>query len=254
MILQTATQLFARYRPSGDETCFYCGGPCDRSHAASDVVKSSFTGLDTVTLSEWVCTGCVEAMQEKINITQIDGDSRDGQKVRGYSWIITETERKACTKSHRAQLLDACVSPPPVPFAICISDSGQKHLLYRSVVNHNRDLVTVTLEGEPVTYRPSELLERIELCKRVCAATGKPAMKDAMSVQTQMRIVEHFDSDDVLAAWQDCFSQPLTRLAVWLCPPKEMCLNDYPAPITATTTGEPKHKHSRGSATPSLFD
>lgn len=246
----TAPQLFARYEPQGSETCFYCGGCCDQTHSAKDVVKSSFTGLDTVTLSQWVCVGCVDAMQEKINITQIDGDSRDGQKVRGYSWIITETERHACTKRHRVELLNACINPPKPPFVVCISDSGQKHLLYRSVVNHSRNQITVTLEGESITYQPKELIERLELCKQIAAATGKPAMKETMSTQTQMRIIEHYESYDVLAAWLDCFSKPLTRLAVWLCPAKEECVSEFPA----VTQPEPKPKHRAVAATPSLFD
>lgn len=225
----TAPQLFARYEPQGDETCFYCGGQCDQTHAAKDVVKSSFTGLDTVTLSSWVCVGCVDAMQEGIDLQLIDGTRKSNQKTRGYSWIITATDRKACTKAHRVELLDACINPPSTPFVVCISDSGQKHLLYRAVVNHCRETITVTVEGEAITYQPQELIERLELCKQIAAATGKPAMKELMSTQTQMRIIEHYESDHVLAAWLDCFLEPLTRLAVWLCPAKEECLNEYPA-------------------------
>jgi CRISPR type IV-associated protein Csf1 len=224
----TAPQLFARYQPQGDETCFYCGGQCDQTHAAKDVVKSSFTGLDTVTLSNWVCVCCVDAMQEGIDLTLIDGHQKSNQKIRGYSWIITSKTRQACTKAHRVDLLDVCIDPPATPFVICISDSGQKHLLYRAVVNHSRELITVTLEGESITYQPSQLIERLQLCKQIAAATGKPAMKETMSTQTQMRIIEHYESEHVLAAWNKVRSEPLTRLAVWLCPAKEECLVDYP--------------------------
>lgn len=249
-LLITAPQLFARYTPSGDETCFYCGGCCDQTHAAKSVVKSSFTGLDTVTLSDWVCAGCVAAMQEGIELTLIDGTQKTNQKIRGYSWIITADSLSACTKAHREELLAACLNPPAAPFVICISDSGQKHLLYRSVVNHNRDLVTVTLEGEAITYRPTDLADRLELCKQACAATGKPALKGDMSVQTQMRIIEHFESEEVLAAWLDCYPEPFTRLAVWLCPAKEICLSEYPA----VTQPEPQLEHRAAQATFSFAD
>lgn len=228
----TAPQLFARYEPQGGETCFYCGGQCDQTHAAKDVVKSSFTGLDTVTLSNWVCVGCVDAMQEGIDLQLIDGTRKTNQKTRGYSWIITGTDRKACTKAHRVELLDACINPPSTPFVVCISDSGQKHLLYRAVVNHSRDTITVTLEGEAITYQPRELIQRLELCKQIAAATGKPAMKEPMSTQTQMRIIEHYESDHVLAAWQALHNESLTKLAVWLCPAKDECLIDYPSVVT----------------------
>lgn len=248
--MKTVTQLFGAWDPVGDEQCFYCGGQCDQQYAASKVVKSSFTGLDSVTLSDWVCRGCVESMNEKETIRLACGEVRAGQKVRCYSWIITEFERVACTKSHREYLLAACLSPPDPPWCISITDSGQKQLLYRGVVNHGSPLVTVTLEGEPITYKVEQLAERLELCKRVCAATGKPAMKEVMAPQSQMRIIEHYDDESILAAWLDCQSEPLTRLAAWLCPPKEDCLRDYPA-----VTSEPsKRKHGRTSATARLFD
>jgi len=227
----TASQLFACVAPIGNETCFYCGGACEPLYLASKVVKKSFTGLDTVTLSDWVCTGCVEAMNEKADIVLLDGSQRSGQKVRGYSWVITAAGRRAATKSHREQLLKLCVDPPKPPFVICITDSGQKHLLYRAVVNASRDVVTVSLEGESITYEPSQLVERIELCKQIAAATGKPAMKEPMSPQSQMRIVEHFESEHVLSSWQQVQNEPLTRLAVWLCPAKDECLIAYPAAI-----------------------
>lgn len=250
MIPTTATQMFAAEQQSGDSTCFYCGGKCDRSHSSRKFVKPSFTALDSVSLSDWVCRGCVVAMGEKATITLADGEIREGQKVRGYSWIITGSRRTACTKRHRQAISDSCTEPPPAPFVICISDSGQKHLLYRAIVNHIRDVVTVTLEGEAITYRPDELTARIELCKQVAAATGKPALKSEMSPQSLMRLVEYHDSDNVLAAWRDCFLEPLTRLAAWLCPPKAECEIEYPA----ITTANADHKHGRAQATFSWLD
>ena len=91
----TAPQLFAGVGPAGVETCFYCGGSCEPIHPASEIVKKSFTGLDTVTLSQWVCTGCVESMDEKAAIVMLDGVKRSGQKTRGYSWVITKDGRTA---------------------------------------------------------------------------------------------------------------------------------------------------------------
>jgi len=189
-------------------------------------------------------------MNEKGDLTLMDGAKRSGQKYRGYSWIIECGKRTAATKSHRSTIADICIAPPAPPFVICISDSGQKHLLYRAVVNASRDLVTVTLEGEAVTYRPFNLIARLEVCKRVAAATGKPAMKEPMSQQSQMRIVEHFDSTEVLAAWLDCDSEPLTRLAVWLCPPKAECEIEYPA----ITGGNANDQHGATQAAFSWSD
>lgn len=255
----TAPQLFAAYEPTGNCVCFYCGGRCDDTHAASDIVRPTFTALDTVTRSPWVCQGCVVAMAEGIDITTIDGEVKRNQKTRGYSWIATKRTRTACTKAHRQQLLEACMQPPSPPYAICISDSGQRHLLYRTPVCWSQDIVTVTLEGEVVTYEPTRLWARIDLCKRIAAATGKPALKEQLSAQSQMRIVEHYGDDASLAAWLAMQNEPLSRLAAWLCPPKEECISEYPG-IATEPAAKPvaerdaKSRHRAVATTASLFD
>lgn len=228
--MTTATQLFLGSSESGPALCFYCAGRCETINPSSQFVKSSFTGMDTTTNSPWVCSGCVAAMNEKATIQLIDGTIRDNQKVRGYSWVITNKTRVAATKAHRSQLTHVCTVPPYPPFVICISESGQKHLLYRAVVNQDFRVITVTLEGERISYAPHELIDRLRFCRMVCAATGKPALSEPQMTQsTMMRIVEHFDHPHVLTDWLDVRFEPLTRLAVFLCPPKEECLHEFPA-------------------------
>jgi hypothetical protein len=228
--MQTAPQLFARIVPSETDTnrCFFCGGLCGDKTPADKFVKSSFTGLDTVTRSPWVCDGCIESQDESAEIALPGGELREGQKVRGYSWVIDQECRIAATKAHRQWLLQWCIEPPDPPFVICITDSGQKHLLYRAVVNHSREPVTVTLEGEPITYSRLELIARWQLCRRICAATGKPALSEPMSAQTQMRVFEHYGSYEFLNEWLAVASKPVTRLAAWLCPPRDECFIEFP--------------------------
>lgn len=231
----TATQLFAGISGFGDFVCFFCGGRCSDAILASEFVKPSFTGLDTVTLSKYVCGGCVASMGEREAIELIGGEVRSGQKVRGYSWVITADWKRAATKAHRNELLSLCLYPPDPPFVICLTDSGQKHLLYRSVVNHEQSVVTVTLEGELITYFRPELADRSRLCRQICAATGKPALSSTLDVQSQMRVVDHFGSDVALAEWLSVADAGLSRLAAWLCPPKEDCLYEFPAVCRAAS-------------------
>jgi len=245
----TATQFFARYSPPADATerCYYCCGRCEREFKAADYVKSSFTSRDTVALSEWVCPGCVKSLDEKATIRLLCGEVREGQMTRGYSWVATVTEVCAGTKAHRKQIASLCLFPPQPPFMICISDSGQKHLLYRSVVSHSQEVVTLTLEGERIRYRPVELAERFTLLRQVCAATGKPALLNTITPQTGMRVIDYFGDDLVFSEWQRTQNESLTRLAAWICPPKEECQNEYPEceriedrPIIAEADGPAK--------------
>jgi CRISPR type IV-associated protein Csf1 len=247
----TAPLLFAGLAAEGSHHCFFCGGTCGEDVAAKDFVKSSFTGLDTVTLSPWVCRGCVASQGENDQVILPDGEIREGQKIRGYSWVITAAARTACTKAHRDWIMQQCLIPPDAPFVICLTDSGQKHLLYRAVVCYSRDMITVTLEGERIDYTPDALIERLALCKQIAAATGKPALKEALTPQSQMRIVEYHCDDRPLAAWLEVQTEPLSRLAAWLCPAKEECLNEYPD-RTAAPAAKPAYK--RVAAKASLFD
>lgn len=247
----TAPMLFAGITPAGDHHCFFCGGTCDESTPAKDFVKSSFTGLDTVTLSPWVCAGCVASQGEKDPVTLPDGETREGQKIRGYSWVVTSEGRTACTKAHREWIAEQCLNPPAVPFVICLTDSGQKHLMYRAAVCWSRDQVTVSLEGELINYTPAALADRISLCKQIAAATGKPALKETLTPQSQMRIVEHHCDETPLAMWLEVQNEPLSRLAAWLCPAKEECVNEYPDRTAAPTR---KSEYKRAKAEARLFD
>lgn len=246
----TAPQLFglAFNHPEtvGRNICFFCGGRCGTDTPSSSFVKKSFTSLDTVTLSPWVCNGCVASQNEDAEIQLVDGESRTGQRVRTYSWVISpnpsypnsshlQFTAKAATKSHRESLLESCLSPPTTPFVICLADSGQKHLLYRAVVCHDRDNPVVTLEGELIRYSPWQLRERIRLCAAVAAVVGKPVLSEGEPISTSLgiKIIEEYRDKFpnggayfgrmVVHSFNEKVSEGLTRLAAWLCPPKEAC-------------------------------
>jgi hypothetical protein len=180
----------------------------------------------------------VLCLRESAEITLIDGEIRRGQKVRGYSWVVTANSALAATKAHLEQLRALCLDPPEPPFAIVLTDSGQTHQLYRGTVNHSREVVTVTLEAEPVTYRagqrvfyrPDELAPRLDLCGRLIAATGKPALREPITQRFALAVMERYcDGEALLNLWTRVREQPLSRLAAWISPAKETCLNVYPS-------------------------
>ena len=232
----TAPQLFglARHSPeTGDSCrCFFCGGKCGPEITAKSFVKSSFTSLDTVTLASHVCRGCVASQEERTAIEFHDGETREGQRVRGYSWLITSRRAIAATKTHRAFISSVCCDPSllgGVPYVISLADSGQKHLLYRAVVCHDELMPTVTLEGERITYRTSQLSARLELCRKMAAAIGKPTLTEPITPSIGMRAVEYYGGDDsVYFDFVSVQHEPLTRLAAWLCPPMEECQHEFP--------------------------
>jgi len=225
---------------AGPCRCLYCGAPCDDTRPASTYVKDSFTGRPGVVApaSPYVCAGCVLCLREDATITLLDGEVRDGQKVRGYSWVVTATEALAATKAHLDRLRALCLDPPEPPCAIVLSDSGQTHQLYRGVVCRSRELLAVTLEAEPVTYRRGQLVAALGLASRIAAATGKPALREPLSYAGAMRVMAHHGdgAETLIDDWQAVQGSPLGRLASWLCANKEACLNEHPS-ATAPDTG-----------------
>jgi CRISPR type IV-associated protein Csf1 len=220
----TAAQLFNQQIEQGPHRCFFCGGSCGEDVPSSQFIKSSFTGLDTVTFSPFVCHGCVASQNEQADIKLACGEKRSGQKVRGYSWILTETSRVAATKAHRQFIFKNLIEPPKPPFSIVLTDSGQKHLIYRSVVNWDTDHFVVGLETEQIQVDVSKVIERYVLVRSVCAVIGKPALTERLSSHSGMMLFEKL-GQKILDEWLSVDTDPLTRLLVWLCGSRDACLD-----------------------------
>jgi CRISPR type IV-associated protein Csf1 len=218
---------------TGPFACFYCAAPCDDSRPTSTYVKESFNSRTTVRVpgSPWVCAGCVIAMDERADITLIDGEKREGQKTRMYSWVITATSAIAATKAHLHLLRPIFLDPPEPPFALVLTDSGQKQLIFRGRVNRSRTQVVCTLEEQFITYRPADLAARLALVGPLVAATGKPALSGPINTRFGMAVVERYPTagEQLLTAWEKCREEPLSALARWLAPNKETCDGEYPA-------------------------
>lgn len=220
----SATQLFRGQAEEGSERCFYCAGQCGQSVLASDAVRGSFTALDKTYGTGFVCLGCIEAMKEGIDLTTVDQLTRPNQKTRGYSWVVTRTYRLAFSKAHKQELYQYCIVPPQPPYVIAIAVSGQKHILYKAQVCLDLQRMLVCFEGESIDYRGYELRQRVEMLKRVCAVVGKPCLEEGLGTVDLVNVSDKLNDDVLPQLYQKVRNEPLTRLAVFFCPPKEVCL------------------------------
>ena len=156
----------------------------------------------------------------------IDGEIRESQKIRNYSWVITSESRFAATKSHRVQLLSMCLAPPESPYATCLAD-GQKHQLWRTPVAASTGMACVNLEGTPVCYSPSQLSERIARVKRIIAGVGKVNASNGepsrMLWPRLSGLMSPAELQELCVWWDRVRLEPLTRLACYLAPGKEEC-------------------------------
>lgn len=90
----TAPQFFRGEIEAGACRCAYCSGRCDDSAPASKFVLASFTARDSLSGGTHVCLGCRLAMDERADVTLIDGESRTSQKTRLYSWFVPRPESR----------------------------------------------------------------------------------------------------------------------------------------------------------------
>jgi hypothetical protein len=246
----TATQLFEGVQPSGNNACFYCGGQCDDKHKVKDFVKDTFTNRDIVKCpsSNYVCSGCVCSLNEKADIVLIDGEKRNQQKTRLYSWLFDSNGRIAFTKAHLNIIREIVLSPPEPPFGIVFAVSGQKQLLFRSVLAWNKEEYYVLLEEEKVLVNVEKLKVKLSEAETIIAAIGKPAMGE-MGLNHAIKFYEYYSNLDLFYKWQAEFMNPLNRLAVFLSPSQKECqiVHKKRIPDTSTDTG-------RVPAQISLFD
>lgn len=230
----TASNLFAGdLHPAGPNRCVMCGSACGDEFTAELVIKDTFTARPSLPnpASPHACRGCVEATACGVDVVMHGGEVRPGQKRFTYSWVLTAGGRVAATKAHRAWLEEVCLHPPAPPYAIVLADSGQKHLVYQARVGFDAGVAVANLEGLVVEYRPAALAERLDLCRRLAAATGKPALAERPGVGLGIALRKHFGRGglELLRKWDAVWTAPLSRLAAWLCPPKEECLALFPA-------------------------
>ena len=101
-------------------------------------------------------------------------------------------------------------------------------------MNHSTAPMTVTLEAERVLYRRADLADRLALCGRLIAATGKPALREPINVRFGIAVLDRYrDGESLLREWSRVREQPLSRLAAWLSPAKEESGHAYPSEFAA---------------------
>lgn len=221
--MRSASSLFGVSGVSSTE-CFLCG-IVGADVSKSTCIRDGFTNWDSVASkgSQFVCPGCAESMSESADIRLVDGEVRQGQRRRMYSWVLTEADKVAATKAHIQILRQVVMSPPPPPFAIVLSDSGQKHFIWRTPVNGSQKRYIVRLEEDLIEVDPALLLEAFHVVERAIAACGKPALYEASEFTLSQRFIEYYESDEDADRWFAVAKNPITRLAHWLTPGREWC-------------------------------
>jgi len=205
----------------GPNQCYFCGAPCHGLNPLRQYLKKTFTDFDAITCpqSQFVCNGCVLSFREKV---EMEGRDKP-QKMRTYSWVITDRVAVPYTKGEIAELRSACLFPPDPPYAIAIAVSGQKHVIFKTRVCNDSSRGVVCMEGEVIDYDHHRLADRIELVTRILSVTGKPSLSVEPDTSMAMRLHDIYGEAgfELFEQWQSIRTQPLSRLSVFLSPPQK---------------------------------
>ena len=224
--MTTASYLFDKTKHNlGNNKCFYCGLDCDETYKKKDYVKHTFTNRDIVKYpgNDFVCGCCVESLAGLAKTKQIDGTIKTGRggSPRMYSWVLTENKKLAMTKKHMRVLRRIILNPPKPPFSIILADSGQKQLIFRAPVNHDRNVFSVLLEEKNIEVNRDLLKLYLDKAIIVSAAIGKIALKKPDQFINYKNVIEKYGSELPLVEWLEIYSSPLGELVAWLCPGKD---------------------------------
>lgn len=227
----TASRLFApdQYK-TGNNRCYFCGLDCDDSHKTKDHVGPSFTNRAEVYHPEslFVCGCCVASTQGLAETTDISGETRIGRAgaPRMYSWVLSEAGNKAFNKKYMDFARASVLCPPEPPFSIVLADSGQKQLIFRSPVNHDRNVFIVQLEERRIEVDLSVFGSVLERATQLSAATGKKALIEPDRIGNFIQCVDFYGNESAIEKWIEIYSTPMGILASWLCKGKEDARND----------------------------
>lgn len=226
----TASYLY--YPDKGNEICVFCSGNCSNNYKALDYIKKTFTNYNLLKNPDgvYICNGCIESISSK-NIKELimpDGEIKKDQSARTYSWVLTKKEKWAYSKRHIMELRKRVLNPPNPPFAIIISDSGKKHIIFRSPIAFDKINYSLQFEEEIIQINTEQLKERIILCEKIIAFCGKKGVL----VYDNFRVSKYCLSsgmveEKLLINFLNVKEEQLTQLAVFLSQNKEACFNEY---------------------------
>lgn len=243
----TASTLFAGEKHiSGPNSCFFCGAYCDSTFKKKDLVAKTFTNHAEVLCpnSNYVCTGCAMSVgQGPDEMVFIDGsikkrENRRGMQPRMYSWILTDKQNFAATKAHKKEIRELLIDPPKPPYSLVLSESGQKHLIFRSPVVVSEGWTTLQIEEEIVIFKNETIPGLIVLADKVSAALGARFMAEGPSMRRYIAFAKYYDDMEILERWEKLHNTSMERLLLWLVKSQKEAKDEYPSPKSKRVSRE----------------
>lgn len=143
--------------------CYLCGSRFDIGVPLAAALRDSFNNRDIAACpdGQGFCCPCAFSFNERLNIPGHDKP----QKFRTYSHFVSDSGWLLLSKASKARMQEFLLTPHAGWWAACITESGQKHLLFRCPVNYGPGRFRIqfeerVVETDRITLRA--LLEPIE--------------------------------------------------------------------------------------------
>lgn len=182
-------------------SCFLCGAENVTGYPVEQVIKATFTdaNLAKAPWSNMVCDACTWAISYR--------------ELRNYSIVATED---VLLHPSRQELRDILISPPTPPFLICVAESGQKWLHYKSAIAYSRELFPVRFEDLMVYVRPTQFASLIEIVENILQVFTK---SEVMTGNYQVQKIQKYGLSEFERAEESLMrvrKSALFRLALYL--------------------------------------
>lgn len=208
-----------RYGP--DVACCLCGGPTGNVGWHRTALPPTYTNwnLCAVPASQTICQPCVALAGSDTWFDYVAAHPDAGLKAsqplswRTYSHCFTATGHEC---PPRARWRDLLLEPPNPPFLFVITESGQKHLIFRAAVAYDRDTYPVQVEEDRLIVSRREFAECLAAFERLYAlGFSKDSIRDVRYHPGQLAKVGHAAwraAEQAFAPWRTR-RQGLVRLA-----------------------------------------
>ena len=207
-----------------------CGGPAFKPTPKKNVIKETFTDHDKIAdpKSGVVCAACAWCAAEanpdiKRLSAKADGGEETTQKARSYSWFVHEERAVYLTKSMKTRMAEM-LTLGEFPQLAVVSDSGQKHLIFRARVNPPGQRAGWVQFEEQTVWVDAEELARCLGVSRALIEMGfsKTEVETGNYGATNLRLAKNqaafFDQEKTARKMRQ---SRVWALAVWLTPAKE---------------------------------
>ena len=228
-----ASKFFGKSE-TGTDVCAFCAAQIKGELAKEDFIKDTFTDYGELLRpdSHYICAGCAASLGDCVQpVLMIDGTQKTDKPGAGkalanrmFSCVCHGDTVIAATKAHIRQLREFILGAPVgEECAVVLSDSGQKHHIFKTPVFIADGLhVVVRLEDETIRADVDALAHWLGILDRMTEKIGKPALLDTPSpMQVSMLLDAGLSECDILKWFQELQGTPFGRLAAWLARPKD---------------------------------